>query len=327
MALLNPVYGLVVPFLFLVTIPLAILAGITTTIAFSVLMFRVALVYLDIAVNLVPQYIAGRPVYPLFRGYANPATVSAAPAAADLPAPGLPLGGGTSGGHGSPATSRQVAVARHHRRRRTSGASFNSIGGSVTPTDDNDGHGNGLHGGSKRGSFTTTMMMTSSSVGIDRDFEGVGGWRLSGKTADDDDDAWTHINSRLSLPLDHHWRHHHRSPSGAGTATPGGNGGAEYLMMRSPSGVALGSEERMAEHANRKGREREDKDGASSKGSGGRTPTRVLPPWTTTVDDASYFPRVVSPRAERRSVGELYNSLEDAEPRHSNRLLCGLREQ
>jgi hypothetical protein len=56
----NPVYGLMVPFLCVVTLPLAIFAGITTTLAFSVLMFRVMLVYLDIAVSLVPQYLMGR---------------------------------------------------------------------------------------------------------------------------------------------------------------------------------------------------------------------------------------------------------------------------
>ncbi|KAB5576440.1 hypothetical protein GE09DRAFT_1095739 [Coniochaeta sp. 2T2.1] len=56
----NPVYGLMVPFLCVVTLPLAIFAGITTTLAFSVLMFRVMVVYLDIAVSLVPQYLMGR---------------------------------------------------------------------------------------------------------------------------------------------------------------------------------------------------------------------------------------------------------------------------
>lgn len=296
MAILNPVYVLIVPFLFVVTIPLGILAGITTTLAFSVLMFRVALVYVDIAVNMIPQYVAGRPIYPLFRGYANPSTISAAPAASDMPSVS-PTSSGS--GHSSPTTARQVPVARHHRRRRTSGASFISIG-SVTPTDDNsnsNSNGHVVNGGSKRSSF----MAIPSSVGIDRDFEGVGGWRLDGKGAnDDEDDAWTHINSRLSLPLDHHWRHHHRSPSGAGTATPGGNNGAEYLMMRSPSAVGLRCEERSPEHSIRRGREHREKDG-SSRGSGGRTPTKTLPPLTM-VDgtDGSYFPRFVSPRAEKR---------------------------
>lgn len=300
MALLNPVYGLIVPFLFFVTIPLAILAGITTTLAFSVLMFRVALVYVDIAVNMVSQYVAGRPVYPLSRGYANASSTvtPAAPLASNTPPPLPPISsGGHGSAHSSPTTSRQAAAAaaaavRRHRRRRTSGASFNSIG-SVTPTDDHNNNGNG----SKRSS----VMLIPSSVGIDRDFEGVGGWRLDGKGPIDDEDAWTHINSRLSLPLDHHWRHHHRSPSGAGTATPGGNNGGEYLMMKSPSGPGLGFglEERSPEHGTKRGRERREKDG-STKSSGGRTPTKMLPALTMMDGaDGSYFPRVPSPRAER----------------------------
>jgi hypothetical protein len=70
------------------------------------------------------------------------------------------------------------------------------------------------------------------SIGPERDFEGVGGWRLSG-----DDETWTTINSRLELPdKQYHGRNHHRSPSGP--TTPGEGG---YLMMkgrtRSPSAI------------------------------------------------------------------------------------------
>lgn len=147
--------------------------------------------------------------------------------------------------------------------------------------------------------------MKPSSIGIDRDFEGVGGWRLNGKDINDnnnDDDAWTHINSRLSLPLDHHWRHHHQSPSGAGTATPGGNnGGGEYLTMRNLS--ALRSEERSPEHGGRRAGERREKDGVargSSNGSRVRTPTKVLPPLTMVDGADGYFPRAVSPWPEKR---------------------------
>lgn len=60
MAIPSPVYGLIVPFLCVVTLPLAIFAGITATLAFSVLMFRVLVVYLDIALSLLPQYLMGR---------------------------------------------------------------------------------------------------------------------------------------------------------------------------------------------------------------------------------------------------------------------------
>ncbi|KAI3400662.1 hypothetical protein diail_2374 [Diaporthe ilicicola] len=294
MAILNPVYVLIVPFLFVVTVPLAILAGITTTFAFSVLMFRVAVVYVDIAVNMVPQYLTGRRVYPFPRGYAN-ALLNTTEPSSNLPP--SPVGSGSS----SPVTSRQVA--RHHRRRRTSGASLQSVG-SITPVDDHGGAGgngnSGLFGaGSKRNSF-----MMIPSIGMDRDFEGVGGWRLGGgrNPEDDDDDAWTHINSRLELPLDYQRKHHQRSPSGGGSTTPGGGGSAgEFLMMKSPR--AARSQDRSPEKAGKRGKEKKDKEAGAKIGGGSaltspnssrvRTPTNTLPPPLTTVTEGDgYFPRV-----------------------------------
>lgn len=289
MAIINPVYALIVPFLFVFTIPLAIFAGITTTLAFSVLMFRVAVVYVDIAVNMVPQYLTGRRVYPFPRGYAS-ALLSTSEASSNMPP--SPVGSGTS----SPPTSRQVV--RHHRRRRTSGASLHSVG-SITPVDDHiSGSGVGLGGGSgsKRNSF-----MMIPSIGMDRDFEGVGGWRLGGRNPDDDDDAWTHINSRLELPLDYQRKHHQRSPSGGGATTPGGGNG-EFLMMKSPTSAR--SQDRSPEKGGKRGRDRKDKDGGGAKTAGGpvvmspnssrvRTPTNTMPPPLTTVAEGDgYFPRL-----------------------------------
>lgn len=287
MAIINPVYALIVPFLFVFTIPLAIFAGITTTLAFSVLMFRVAVVYVDIAVNMVPQYLTGRRVYPFPRGYAS-TLLSTTEASSNMPP--SPVGSGTS----SPPTSRQVV--RHHRRRRTSGASLHSVG-SITPVDDHiSGSGLGL-GGSKRNSF-----MMIPSIGMDRDFEGVGGWRLGGRNPDDDDDAWTHINSRLELPLDYQRKHHQRSPSGGGATTPGGGNGGEYLMMKSPTSAR--SQDRSPEKSGKRSRDKKDKDGGGVKTNGVpvamspnssrvRTPTNTMPPPLTTVAEGDgYFPRL-----------------------------------
>lgn len=300
MALLHPVYGLIVPFLFVVTIPLAILAGITTTLAFSVLMFRVAVVYIDIAVNMVPQYVTGRRMYPFPRGYASSLISRTAAARSDLPPPPPPplfspadpraaLGSGQT----TPSPTNRPPV-RHHRRRRTSAGSFHSVG-SMTSTEDNTNTNNVNSGAmSKRNSW-----MMIPSVGFDRDFEGVGGWRFNnGKHPDDDDDdAWTQLNSRLELPLD---RHHHRSPSGGGAITPGGGGAGDFLMMKmSP---------RAKEKAPEVKRGRERKQAAMSPNSSRqRTPTSGLPPAPpplTTMDQAesgggSYFPPV-SPRSARR---------------------------
>lgn len=60
------------------------------------------------------------------------------------------------------------------------------------------------------------------SVGAERDFEGLGGWRVG------EDEIWTTINSRSELPDRQHGRNHHRSVSG-GPITPGEGG---YLMMK-----------------------------------------------------------------------------------------------
>lgn len=304
MALLNPVYALLVPFLFVVTIPLAILAGITTTLAFSVLMFRVAVVYLDIAVNMVPQYVTGRRVYP-FPGRFMNSLLSAAmgqsstnniqPSQNSLydsrPASGQTTPSPTHHAATNITTNRNPAVVRHHRRRRTSGASFTSVG-SITPIDDAAGIGLG----SKRNSF-----MMIPSVGIDRDFEGVGGWRLSDKNGDADDDAWAQLNSRLELPVEQQRRHHRRSHSGGGATTPGGG---DYLVMKSPR--AARSKEGSPENtAGRRGRERGK--GAvpamSPNCSRQRTPTNGMPPPLTTIDSTgSYFPPMISPKAARKVV-------------------------
>ncbi|KUJ16814.1 uncharacterized protein LY89DRAFT_684853 [Mollisia scopiformis] len=59
MALFNPFYGLILPFLFIFTIPIAILASITTACAFSVLLFRVTLVYIELALAVIPHWLLG----------------------------------------------------------------------------------------------------------------------------------------------------------------------------------------------------------------------------------------------------------------------------
>ncbi|KAG0649128.1 hypothetical protein D0Z07_4181 [Hyphodiscus hymeniophilus] len=59
MAFLDPVYTLIVPFLFVFTLPLAIFATITTTLAFSILLFRVILIYIELALAVIPHYLLG----------------------------------------------------------------------------------------------------------------------------------------------------------------------------------------------------------------------------------------------------------------------------
>ncbi|KAM3535192.1 hypothetical protein MY4038_001606 [Beauveria bassiana] len=187
MALLNPIYVLFVPFLFLVTVPMALFAGVTTTLAFSVLICRGILVYLDLALSYVHRALHGLQV---------PSRLHRAAAARSEPP--------------SPTPSYLALRPRrrhhhhHHHRRLSSVSILSAAAGSVTPVND---VGLGL----------------TPSIGAERDYEGLGGWRVG------DDDIWTTINSRLELPDRQYVRHHHRSPSAGGASTPGEGG---YLMMK-----------------------------------------------------------------------------------------------
>lgn len=267
---------------------------------------------------MVPQYVTGLRFSPLSRRRYPYHPTNALIAGTSTPPPQYtpstyratsPGGSSHSSGHSTPpltiATSRAHIPARHHRRRRTSGASFNSVG-SITPIDDNlnnnnnGGVGLGLHNGNNK-----PFAVVSSSLNLERDFEGVGGWRVTGRHADYDD-AWAQLNSRLELPLDTQRRHHHRSPSGGGTTTPGGSAG-EYLVMKSPR--AMRSMDTSPDNINRRGRV-ERKEGGSVKivstispnSSRQRTPTNAAPPPLTTIDssDGSYFPLVSSPQSARK---------------------------
>lgn len=238
MALLNPVYVIFVPFLFVVTVPMALFAGVTTTLAFSVLICRGIIVYLDLAFSYVNRSIHGLKV---------PSHLHQAAARSDPPSP----------------TPSYLALRR--RRRRPSSVSILS-GGTATPVND---VGLGL----------------TPSIGPERDYEGLGGWRIG------DDDIWTTINSRLELPQ--HSRHHHRSASGGGATTPGEGG---YLMMkrRTRSPETRGSKVSMAAGP------------ASPNSSRVRTPSasRVGFGSSTTYQDGGYFSLVMSPKTASKMASK-----------------------
>ncbi|PFH56169.1 hypothetical protein XA68_16957 [Ophiocordyceps unilateralis] len=217
MALINPVQTLFVPFLFVAMIPLAVFAGITTTLAFSVLGFRVIAVYLDIALSLMPQCFSSSESPPVVTASSSsPSSLGANHQQSRHRSLSPATSSSTHSVDNSPTTPTQQhllhlhlhqaqSVPRRHRRRPSSLTSVVSAG-SITP-------GGGM------------AMGLMPSVGPDRDFEGVGGWR------DDrggNDDTWTTINSRFELPDRVYARNHHRSPSG-GAVTPGDTG---VLMMK-----------------------------------------------------------------------------------------------
>ena len=101
MTLLNPVYALIVPFLFVFTLSLAIFATLTTTFAFSILLFRVTLIYIELALAVIPHYLLG------------PKLSSQRPSASHNTSPG------------------SIAVPR--RRKRRSSTSSNISAGTITP--------------------------------------------------------------------------------------------------------------------------------------------------------------------------------------------------
>ncbi|KOS21385.1 hypothetical protein ESCO_005197 [Escovopsis weberi] len=208
MGLLNPVYAVFIPFIFGITIPLAIVAGITSTVAFSVLLCRVIVVYLDLIISIVSRSVVGVSLdksrrtasissYGYLRrsppsSFFSPSPSPSSPPSSYFQLPGPSASGGKQAA--SPAGSPNY-LRRHHRHRR--GSIGNHAGGAVTPVGE-------------------TGLGLIPSVGPERDFEGIGGWRSGG----DDDEIWTGINSRLELPDKQHAR--------AGTA--GDNG---VLMMKS----------------------------------------------------------------------------------------------
>lgn len=93
-------------------------------------------------------------------------------------------------GHSSPNTPSPPS---RRRKRRTSSASNSTT--SLTPVP------------------SALNLPLPQSIGPQRDFEGVGGWRLDAPS--DDDSLWTNMNSRLELPADHVRRHKRSLTSGS----------------------------------------------------------------------------------------------------------------
>jgi hypothetical protein len=184
MALLNPIYGLILPFLFICTLPLAFFATLTTLFAFCVLLFRVALIYIELALAVIPYYLGPRIVTAI-----KPASAKVEP----------------------------IIIPAKRRKRRSSSSSALSAG-SITPV----------------AMESNSILGTRQSIGVARDFEGVGGWRLG--DAEEEEEAWTNINSRLVLPADH-TRRHQRSHTSGGLPISARNSSPEAVMMMNSSRV------------------------------------------------------------------------------------------
>ncbi|KAI1209890.1 uncharacterized protein F4807DRAFT_77119 [Annulohypoxylon truncatum] len=141
---------------------------------------------------------------------------------------------------------------RHRHRRKTQGSASS---GSITPANSLDG-------------FALTP-----TIGVERDFEGVGGWRLDSVDVDADaadDHQWYNLNSRLDLPGR---RHHFRSQSGSAASGTNGLGlymkGANTTAAYNPEGSRIYT---------------------SPNSSKSRTPTSSRPYGFTKLDGDEYFP-------------------------------------
>jgi hypothetical protein len=237
MAFFNPLQFFIFPFVFLIALPLALFAGLTTVLAFFVLFIRLFMVYFDVGLETL-RYV--------FVGHNQNRRIVELPLSSRRPSLQMtPIG--------SPPSSPESTKSQRTRRRA------DSIGSSSTS----------LHSG-------LGALATISGTGLDRDFEGVGGWRLQDSVDDAEERAWESLNSRLEVP-DHH-RHHFRSHSGGGG-----------LYMKSDSRIGAAGPERLMRT-----------NSSSPNSSRIRTPTVLnMEPFTSTEPGDSYFPPYASPQLRK----------------------------
>ncbi|KAK0742232.1 hypothetical protein B0T21DRAFT_346061 [Apiosordaria backusii] len=321
MTLINPVHGLVVPFLFLFTLPLAIFAGITSALAFSVLMFRAAIVYLDIALAFVPQYFLRKNKSSLLSsadkqrrhsrndGWKTPVTPTSSSGRSNssdysTPSPRFPQTTGyLESGHITPGRRRKSSYgfgsAPHRHSRRSSSQVSLSTAGTITPIHEDEV----LNDINPLTPAAIADAGLAPSVGLDRDFEGIGGWRLDDNGNDSD---WTNINSRLELPLEGRTsftRSHSRSQS-AGPMNPND----AYLLSRHPSS----KRETIMNDINHDWVEKSAATGGVGTRTGGTPPnssrvrlnqTLPLPPpaFTALADDLRDHGEMLSPRSFKKA--------------------------
>lgn len=154
----NPIYLLGPPLLVLISLPLAFFAALTTVLAIVALTIRASILYFELATAILQNW--------LFKS--KDKAVLTKPEFAHL----------------SPTTEQVVTT---HRRRYPSSAAVSSISSSQDLTAPKKPL-------SRRESWTSIVGAGSEN----RDYEGVGGWRITGEA--DDDALWISMNSRLELP-------------------------------------------------------------------------------------------------------------------------------
>ncbi len=207
--LLNPLYAFAPFVLLLVSIPLAIFAILTTSMAVAMLSFRALIVYFQLGIALVGAWMA--------------------PSLSVSPSKLQSRRSAQSSKRSSPTRQRQ----QQRRSSNTSAGSQDTVTPAIQPTH--------LHG--KSGSFTS-LIGTSE---ITRDFEGIGGWRFPGDS--DEEALWIGLNSRLQLPATVPARRHKRSLTGGASPSQRWSWSPEAFRMspvqsrvRTPVRFAVGDE-------------------------------------------------------------------------------------
>ncbi|KAL8918308.1 MAG: hypothetical protein Q9172_005467 [Xanthocarpia lactea] len=162
---------LLYPLLLFITAPLLLFAFITTIAASVTLLFRVSLVYADLAAVLIKTQLLHHQT--------------------SLPA-------------SPPPPSKRHRASSPPSQRRSSSSSESQIfgGGSRTPK-----------------SIESSGLAIYSAGSMQRDFEGVGGWRIP--DTKDEDALWTSMNARLELSgfTEGSLRHHRRASGASATTT------------------------------------------------------------------------------------------------------------
>lgn len=172
---MPPLHIITLPLLITFSLPLAFLAFLTTTFAASVLLLRLVLVHIELAIYLLPHYLLNALQLPPLTSIPVAKSVASSRRNSNTPPSSPP---------------------RTRRSRRLSSTSISSTAPAL------------------RGSVSAISLPLPQSNPL-RDFEGVGGWRLSSNDSDSEGtDPWTRINSRLVLPAESPTRHHRRSLTG-----------------------------------------------------------------------------------------------------------------
>ncbi|MCJ1340758.1 hypothetical protein MMC09_006054 [Bachmanniomyces sp. S44760] len=156
----NSVSILFSPVILIVSIPLTYFAIVTTSLAFSTLLIRVLMVYIELAISIIQNQFSS-------------------------PSISTPPSSPTSTKTSLPTKSRQGSL----RRSSTSSSSKTTSSGTLTPRTLEAPWNN------------TQSFYNLASPNPNRDYEGVGGWRIeSSDEPNDPDNLYTSLTPRLELP-------------------------------------------------------------------------------------------------------------------------------